>query len=53
MNLYGDYGNVDLLCRHLHDQGIRTSVDRKEVEDTINLMQYDFIYMGSGTEENS
>ncbi|MBQ1307075.1 MAG: hypothetical protein IIY56_02865 [Erysipelotrichaceae bacterium] len=51
MNLYGDYANVTLLCRHLKDQGIPVVIDRKEVEDTINLMQYDFIYMGSGTEE--
>ncbi|MBQ5805419.1 MAG: hypothetical protein IIW22_06565, partial [Erysipelotrichaceae bacterium] len=51
MNLYGDYANVTLLCRHLKDQGIPVVIDRKEVEDTINLMQYDFIYLGSGTEE--
>ena len=50
MNLYGDYGNVTLLCRHLKDQGIPVIVDKREVEDSINLMQYDFIYMGSGTE---
>lgn len=52
MNLYGDYGNVALLCKHLQDQGLKVKVDKKEIEDVVNLFDYDFIYMGSGTESN-
>ncbi len=52
MNLYGDYGNVAVLARHLKDQGIKVEIDRKEVQDSIDLSKYDFIFMGSGTERN-
>lgn len=50
MNLYGDYGNITILCYYLKQMGIRIDVDRKELQDNINLLQYDFIYMGSGSE---
>lgn len=52
MNLYGDYGNILVLKHHLIDQGISVTIDRKEVQDAIDFSQYDFIYMGSGTEKN-
>ena len=50
MNLYGDYGNVRILVKYLNDLGIETQSDEKELGDNYNLKEYDFIYMGSGTE---
>lgn len=52
MNLYGDYGNITVLKKHLEDQGFDVTIERKEVEDSIDFERYDFIYMGSGTEKN-
>ena len=51
MNLYGDYGNVVVLKKHLEDQGINTEIDKRSIEDNINLLDYDFIFIGSGTEK--
>ena len=50
MNLYGDYGNIIVLKKHLNDQGIDIILDKKTIGDNINLDDYDFIYIGSGTE---
>ena len=50
--MYGDYGNITVLVKHLKDLGIKVSVDKKEVQDAIDFSIYDFVYMGSGTEKN-
>lgn len=52
MNLYGEYGNVVVLKKHLEDQGFKVTIDKKTVGDKINFSNYDFIYCGSGTEKN-
>lgn len=52
MNLYGEYGNIKILEEHLKDQGFNVIVEKKTVNEEINLEQYDFIYIGSGTEKN-
>ena len=52
MNLYGEYGNIKILEHHLKDADIEVQVDRKTVGDTISLNDYDFIYIGCGTEKN-
>lgn len=52
MNLYGENGNIRVLERHLQEQGLSVTVDRKSVGDEIDFSQYDFIYAGSGTERN-
>lgn len=52
MNLYGDYGNIVVLKKHLEDQGLSVKIDTKNIEDTIFFEKYDMIYMGSGTESN-
>lgn len=52
MNLYGEYGNVVVLTKHLKDQGLKVSVDKKTIGDKINFASYDFIYCGSGSERN-
>ncbi len=52
MNLYGEYGNINILKSHLEDQGIEVQVDKKSLDDDITFDDYDFIYVGSGTEKN-
>ena len=52
MNLYGDYGNIVVLRRHLEELGLEVQVDRKEPDDIFDPADYDFIYMGSGTENS-
>ncbi|MBR2578303.1 MAG: hypothetical protein IKE38_05150 [Erysipelotrichaceae bacterium] len=52
MNLYGEYGNVVVLKKHLEDQGFEAEMDKKSLGDKIDFENYDFIYCGSGTESN-
>lgn len=52
MNLYGEYANVSALKRMLEKNDVPCEVDTLSVEDTLQLMEYDFIYVGSGTESN-
>ncbi len=52
MNLYGEYGNVKIIEHHIKDQGFDVIVDKKTIGDEINFNDYDFIYMGCGTEKN-
>ena len=52
MNLYGEYGNIRILQKHLEDQGANVIVDRKTINEAVNFEEYDFIYIGSGTERN-
>ena len=52
MNLYGEYGNIKILEQHLKDQGFEVIVDKKSISETKDFKQYDFIYMGCGTERN-
>lgn len=52
MNLYGEYGNIKILEQHLKDQGFEVIVDKKSIGESKDLKQYDFIYMGCGTERN-
>ena len=52
MNLYGEYGNIVVLKKHLEDQGLEVFLDRKTVNEDFDFADYDFIYCGSGTEAN-
>ena len=52
MNLYGEYANVAALKRMLEKNDIACEVDTLSVGDELSLMDYDFIYVGSGTESN-
>ncbi len=52
MNLYGDYGNVVVLKKYLEDQGASVILDKKTIGDEINVKEYDFIFIGSGTERS-
>lgn len=52
MNLYGEYGNISALNRMLEKNNITCEVDRLSLQDNLELADYDFIYVGSGTENN-
>ena len=52
MNLYGEYGNVKVLEKHLRDQEFEVIVDKKTIGEEKHFEDYDFIYMGCGTENN-
>ena len=52
MNLYGEYANVSALKRMLEKNDVVCEVDTLSVGDEIHLMEYDFVYVGSGTESN-
>lgn len=52
MNLYGEYGNIAVLCRYLEDAGIEVQLDKVSVDDSFNITDYNFVYCGAGTERN-
>ena len=52
MNLYGDYANVSAMKRILEKSGEQVTVDRLTLGDSVDFSQYDFVYIGSGTERN-
>lgn len=52
MNLYGEYGNIKALIRHLEDQGAQVELTESDSADGLCFTDYDFIYIGSGTEKN-
>lgn len=52
MNLYGEYGNVSAIMRMLEKSGIPAQLDRLSLGDNPVIADYDFIYVGSGTESN-
>lgn len=52
MNLYGEYGNIKILEKHLKDQEIDVTVDKRSIGEEIHFEDYDFIYIGCGTERN-
>lgn len=51
LNLYGEYGNVCAIERYFKKQGVDVSVDKLSLFDEVDFSAYDFIYIGSGTEE--
>ena len=52
MNLYGEYGNIVILEDRLKEQGIDVITDKKTISDDIKFNDYDFVYIGCGTEKN-
>ena len=52
MNLYGDYANVSAMERMLTKNGADVTVDRLSLGDKAEISDYDFIFIGSGTEKN-
>ena len=52
MNLYGDYANITVLKKLLENNGQTVTVDRVRPNEEIDFGEYDFVYIGSGTERN-
>ena len=52
LNLYGENANVRALTKALENQDIKVLVDFKSIDENININEYDFIYLGSGSDEN-
>ncbi|MCL2392687.1 MAG: glutamine amidotransferase [Oscillospiraceae bacterium] len=52
MNLYGDWANVEVLALALSARGFRVNIGKKSVGDEIDFGAYDFVYIGSGTEQS-
>ena len=51
LSLYGEYGNVAILEKVLKDNGYSVTVQQWN-NGELNISDADFIYIGSGTEEN-
>ena len=51
LSLYGEYGNVAVLEKVLKEEGCAVTVTGWEQGD-LDLASFDFIYVGSGTEDN-
>lgn len=52
MNLYGEYANTLALQRAMSEKGRAAEIEKFSIGDTLDFSQYDFIYIGSGTEKN-
>ena len=52
MNLYGDYGNVSVLERLINQSGTDCEAVKKSLGDSVDFNEFDFVFIGSGTEKN-
>ena len=52
MNLYGDYANITAMRKLAVHNGVDVTVDKRSLGDEVTLGDYDFIFIGSGTERN-
>lgn len=52
MNMYGENANVRALLKSLDRQQVKYKVDFKSLEDKIDILKYDFIYIGTGLDES-
>ena len=52
LNLYGEYGNLSILISRLQDQEVKVILEKKTIGDNFDLLDYDFVYVGSGTESH-
>lgn len=52
MNLYGDYANIRAVEKILKSSGAEVYIDRISLGEKAQLEDYDFIFIGSGTEKN-
>lgn len=53
MNLYGEYGNITVLCDNLKKNGIDYELKKYSIGDEFEFDDFDFIYCGSGTESKT
>ena len=52
MNLYGDYANISAMKRILEKSGAQVTLDKRTLGDDVRFSDYDFVFIGSGTERN-
>lgn len=52
MNMYGESANVRALMHALDKEDVIYKVDFKSLHDDIKIMDYDFIYIGTGLDES-
>ena len=52
MNLYGEYANVLALREMILKSGEECETERKSFGEAVDFNEYDFVYVGSGTERN-
>lgn len=52
LNLYGENSNIKALCNLFDQARVVYQLDLLSINDEVNIADYDFIYIGSGTEEN-
>ena len=52
LNIYGENANPRALVKSIEEQDVKVKVDFKSLEDKININSYDFIYVGSGSNES-
>lgn len=53
LNLYGDNGNIRILEKELQKQlDVQLIIDRKTIGDILDFVDYDFVYVGAGTERS-
>ena len=50
LNLYGDKGNINALCKRLTWRGIDASVKRFDLNDDLNLEDIDILFIGGGSD---
>ncbi|MDN5376204.1 MAG: hypothetical protein PWQ39_1244 [Thermacetogenium sp.] len=51
LNLYGDRGNVLIICRRAEWRGIDVELDRISLGDRVNFTDYDFVFLGGGADQ--
>lgn len=52
LDLYGENGNIKALQYALEQNNIEVNITNIMLEDKINWLEYDLIYIGSGKEKN-
>lgn len=52
LNLYGENGNIKILKSQLESIDVNVVVNFLTIDDELNFANYDFVYIGAGTENN-
>ena len=52
LNIYGENANLRCIKHSLELNGIKVLVDLKSIDDKIDFIDYDIVYIGQGSEDN-
>ncbi len=52
LELYGDRGNITVLESILKFNNINYNIDKITINDNIDISNYDFVFLGGGTDQN-